>query len=119
LDNRIKVSKNQDADLAKGERSNDGRRQRKGELRLLMADSMIRGLGFKNLILKQEKGKVGQKCLIKVVGWIPLKKTVPSPNMQEFWRRDDRSGVFSTSDHRFSFSARCQRTWNNGVRFAD
>jgi hypothetical protein len=67
LDSRVKFLKNQHADIANGESSNDGRRQGKGERMRLMADSMIRRLGFKNSILKQARGKVEQRSVLKLL----------------------------------------------------
>jgi hypothetical protein len=55
------IFENQDADITNGESSNDGRTQGNGERMLLREDSVIRELGFKNSILKQERGKVEQR----------------------------------------------------------
>jgi hypothetical protein len=90
LGNQLKFSKNQDADIANGESSNDGRKQGKGECMRLMADWMIRGLAFKNSLVKQEKGKVEQKSPLEGVG-----RPEKSPKVVYFGKRKTPWSVLS------------------------
>jgi hypothetical protein len=47
------------------------------------------------------------------------KRAVPTPSRQRFWRRDDQSAVFRTSDHRVNFGARSRRVDTNLGCFKD
>jgi hypothetical protein len=73
LDNRVKFSTKHDADIANRESLNNRRRRGKGERMPLIADSMIRELGFKNSILKPERCKLEERSPLERVGWGALR----------------------------------------------